>query len=329
MQPPVYYIGLDIGSTTVKAVVLDATGKMLFSKYSRHYSEVRQSTARLLREIADFAHGAACRMSVTGSGGISLAGELGLPFIQEVLASNLAIRKRIPDADVVIELGGEDAKLTFLSGGLDQRMNETCAGGTGAFIDQMAAFIGTDAAGLDRLAQGHATIYPIASRCGVFAKTDILPLLNEGCAREDIAASIMQAVVNQTIGGLARGRAIKGKIVFLGGPLSFLPSLRERFTAMLKEMREAVFPEDGHFFVALGAAYHAMDMSPQTFSFADCLTVLEERGAAQTYGRLPPLFASREEREAFAARQGRKFGCLYIITKIIYLIDTKPMILQD
>ena len=302
MQPPVYYIGLDIGSTTVKAVVLDATGKMLFSKYSRHYSEVRQSTARLLREIADFAHGAACRMSVTGSGGISLAGELGLPFIQEVLASNLAIRKRIPDADVVIELGGEDAKLTFLSGGLDQRMNETCAGGTGAFIDQMAAFIGTDAAGLDRLAQGHATIYPIASRCGVFAKTDILPLLNEGCAREDIAASIMQAVVNQTIGGLARGRAIKGKIVFLGGPLSFLPSLRERFTAMLKEMREAVFPEDGHFFVALGAAYHAMDMSPQTFSFADCLTVLEERGAAQTYGRLPPLFASREEREAFAAR---------------------------
>ena len=130
MQPPVYYIGLDIGSTTVKAVVLDATGKMLFSKYSRHYSEVRQSTARLLREIADFAHGAACRMSVTGSGGISLAGELGLPFIQEVLASNLAIRKRIPDADVVIELGGEDAKLTFLSGGLDQRMNETCAGGT-------------------------------------------------------------------------------------------------------------------------------------------------------------------------------------------------------
>lgn len=302
MQSPAYYIGLDIGSTTVKAAVLDATEKMLFSSYARHYSEVRQSAAALLREIAGFAGDTPCLVSITGSGGISLAGEMGLPFIQEVLASNLAIRKRIPDADVVIELGGEDAKLTFLSGGLDQRMNETCAGGTGAFIDQMAAFIGTDAAGLDRLAQKHSTIYPIASRCGVFAKTDILPLLNEGCAREDIAASIMQAVVNQTISGLARGRAIRGKIVFLGGPLFFLPSLRRRFTAMLKEMREAVFPEDGHFFVALGAAYHAMTMRPQSLSFARCLSVLEGRGAEQTYGRLPPLFTSREEREAFAAR---------------------------
>ncbi len=303
MQPPaIYHVGLDIGSTTVKTVVMDPAENILFSKYTRHYSEVRECAARLVREIAAFGGDTACRMSITGSGGISLADELGLPFIQEVLASNLAIRKKIPDADAIIELGGEDAKLTFLTGGLEQRMNETCAGGTGAFIDQMAAFIGTDAAGLDRLARNCATIYPIASRCGVFAKTDILPLLNEGCAREDIAASIMQAVVNQTIGGLARGRAIKGKVVFLGGPLFFLHSLRERFTAMLKDMTEAVFPDDGHFFVALGAAYHALNMAPREMSFQDCLTVLEKRSAPQTYGRLPPLFASEAERRAFTAR---------------------------
>lgn len=167
---------------------------------------------------------------------------------------------------------------------------------------------GTDAAGLDRLARNCATIYPIASRCGVFAKTDILPLLNEGCAREDIAASIMQAVVNQTIGGLARGRAIKGKVVFLGGPLFFLHSLRERFTAMLKDMTEAVFPDDGHFFVALGAAYHALNMAPREMSFQDCLTVLEKRSAPQTYGRLPPLVRLRGGAKGLYGAACRKPG---------------------
>ncbi len=296
------HLGLDIGSTTVKAVLLDAADRVLFSKYARHFSDVRGCTAALLREMEALGVGRPCRAAISGSGGISLAGELGLPFIQEVLACSLAIGRKIPDADAVIELGGEDAKLIFLTGGAEQRMNETCAGGTGAFIDQMAAFIGTDAGGLDRLALRHTTIYPIASRCGVFAKSDILPLLNEGCAREDIAASIMQAVVGQTIGGLARGRPIRGKVVFLGGPLFFLASLRERFTALLPDMTEAVFPEDGHFFVALGAAWHARDMAPPTFSFARALDRLEHGTAPDGCGRLPALFANEEERRAFAAR---------------------------
>lgn len=299
---PPCHLGLDIGSTTVKAVLLDANDRPIFSKYARHFSDVRGCTAALLHEMEPLGVGRACRAAISGSGGISLAGELGLPFIQEVLASSLAIGRKIPDADAVIELGGEDAKLIFLTGGAEQRMNETCAGGTGAFIDQMAAFIGTDAGGLDRLALRHTTIYPIASRCGVFAKSDILPLLNEGCAREDIAASIMQAVVSQTIGGLARGRPIKGKVVFLGGPLFFLASLRERFTAQLAEMTEAVFPEDGHFFVALGAAWHARDMAPAPFSFARALERLEHGTPPDGCGRLPALFADDGERRAFAAR---------------------------
>ena len=300
--PRPWNLGLDIGSTTVKAVLLDADDRVIFSKYSRHFSDVRGCTAELLREMAPLGEGRPCRAAISGSGGISLAGELNLPFIQEVLASSLAIGRKIPDADAVIELGGEDAKLIFLTGGAEQRMNETCAGGTGAFIDQMAAFIGTDAGGLDALALRHKTIYPIASRCGVFAKSDILPLLNEGCAREDIAASIMQAVVGQTIGGLARGRPIRGKVVFLGGPLFFLASLRERFVSQLAEMTEAVFPEDGHFFVALGAAWHARDMARHDFSFTRALDLLEHGTPPEGCGRLPALFANEEERAAFARR---------------------------
>lgn len=258
MTMPGVSLGLDIGSTTVKAVVLDAAGEILFSRYTRHLSEVRQSIAAILQEIAVTINCAEWKVSLTGSGAISLASELNVPFVQEVIASGLSIRERIPDADVVIELGGEDAKLTYLTGGLDQRMNETCAGGTGAFIDQMASFVQTDASGLDRLALRHRTIYPIASRCGVFARTDVLPLLNEGCSREDIAASIMQAVVNQTISGLARGRPIRGKVVFLGGPLAFLESLRRRFVATLKlKKSDAIFPDYAEYFVALGAALHA------------------------------------------------------------------------
>ena len=299
---PDFCLGLDIGSTTVKAVLLDANERLIFSKYIRHFSDVRGCTASLLHELAEATAGHTCRASISGSGGIALADELELPFIQEVLASSLAIGRKIPDADAVIELGGEDAKLIFLTGGAEQRMNETCAGGTGAFIDQMAAFIGTDASGLDRLALRHKTIYPIASRCGVFAKSDILPLLNEGCAKEDIAASIMQAVVSQTIGGLARGRPIKGKVVFLGGPLFFLASLRERFTSQLSEMTEAVFPDDGHFFVALGAAWHALHLASPGFSFERALKLLERTARAGGCGRLPALFATEEDRSIFLER---------------------------
>ena len=253
-----FFLGLDVGSTTVKTVVINDRHEILFSRYQRHLSEVRATVVSILREAGEALADAKWHVALTGSGAISLSEELDLPFVQEVVSSGLYIRHSIPDADVAIELGGEDAKLTFFTGGPDQRMNETCAGGTGAFIDQMAAFLNTDAAGLDALAANFATIYPIASRCGVFAKTDILPLLNEGCSREDIAGSIMQAMVNQTISGLARGRSIKGKVVFLGGPLAFLPSLRARFVDTLKlDAAHAVFPDNAEYFVALGAALFA------------------------------------------------------------------------
>lgn len=256
------YLGLDVGSTTIKVVVLDSEDNILFARYQRHMSEVRATAVAMLKEAESALPGVDWRIALSGSGALQLAEDVNLSFVQEVIASGLCIRRHIPDADVAIELGGEDAKLTFFTGGLDQRMNETCAGGTGAFIDQMAAFLDTDAAGLDNLAQNHHTLYPIASRCGVFAKTDILPLLNEGCAREDIAASIMQAMVNQTISGLARGRSITGKVVFLGGPLAFLPSLRDRFTDTLKlDAKNAVFPEYAEYFVAIGAALYAKEKS--------------------------------------------------------------------
>ncbi|MDL2284016.1 2-hydroxyacyl-CoA dehydratase [Oxalobacter sp. OttesenSCG-928-P03] len=296
------FLGLDIGSTTVKAVVLNAAGEIIFSRYTRHLSEVRQSVKTVLQEIAASVDCDGLKISLTGSGAISLASELNIPFVQEVIASGLSIRERIPDADVVIELGGEDAKLTYLTGGLDQRMNETCAGGTGAFIDQMASFVQTDASGLDRLAMRHRTIYPIASRCGVFAKTDVLPLLNEGCSREDIAASIMQAVVNQTISGLARGRPIRGKVVFLGGPLAFLESLRQRFVATLKlDKSEAVFPEHAEYFVALGAALHARRHEVEE-NLDELINRLENVTATTDTKALLPLFQSEEERADFHAR---------------------------
>lgn len=254
------FLGLDVGSTTVKVVALDRGDNIIFARYQRHLSEVRATVCAMLREAATAFPDAEWHIALSGSGALLLAEEVDLPFVQEVIASGLCIRRHIPDTDVAIELGGEDAKLTFFTGGPDQRMNETCAGGTGAFIDQMAAFLNTDADGLDKLARNSRTLYPIASRCGVFAKTDILPLLNEGCSREDIAASIMQAMVNQTISGLARGRSITGKVVFLGGPLAFLPSLRDRFVDTLKlDDAHAVFPKHAEYFVAIGAALHAKE----------------------------------------------------------------------
>ncbi len=303
------FFGLDVGSTTVKLVALDRAGAMLFARYRRHLSEVRACAAAMLREASSHLPGRRWSMACTGSGAIALASELTLPFVQEVVASGLCIRSRIPDADVAIELGGEDSKLTFFTGGFDQRMNETCAGGTGAFIDQMAAFISADAPGLDEMALRHKTIYPIASRCGVFAKSDILPLLNEGCAREDIAASIMQAVVDQTVSGLARGRNISGKVVFLGGPLAFLPSLRERFVRTLRlEEGQAVFPEHAEYFVALGAALHAGETAladggaPEAALPERLLRVLEERKNHDETLTLPPLFSGPEELAVFRER---------------------------
>ncbi|MBO4369204.1 MAG: 2-hydroxyglutaryl-CoA dehydratase, partial [Desulfovibrio sp.] len=295
------HVGLDVGSTTVKVVVADSQGSVVFRRYVRHYSDVRAKAIALLEEVAMVLDATPVTLCITGSGGIGLAEELAVPFLQEVLASHLAIQNTIPDADVVIELGGEDAKLTFLTGGIEQRMNETCAGGTGAFIDQISAFIGTDAAGLDLLASNSKTIYPIASRCGVFAKMDILPLLNEGCSKEDIAASILQAVVNQTISGLAHGRKIAGKVVFLGGPLTFLPFLQKCFCRTLTAMREAVFPEFAQYFVAQGAALSAAK-EDKSFVLHDLLASLSKVPSQKETGRLPALFASHAEKEAFTER---------------------------
>ena len=237
-----YHIGIDIGSTTVKVVVLDEKQQLRFRCYERHFSKVREKTCEILHRIEEKYAGEQVQTVITGSAGLGVAKASGLDFVQEVYATAAAVNALDPGTDAVIELGGEDAKIIFFGNSLEERMNGSCAGGTGAFIDQMAALLHTDASGLNELAANYTTLYPIASRCGVFAKTDVVPLLNEGAAREDLAASIFQAVVEQTIGGLACGNPIRGKVAFLGGPLHFLPELRKRFIATLKLAPEEVVP---------------------------------------------------------------------------------------
>ncbi|MBQ5584163.1 MAG: 2-hydroxyglutaryl-CoA dehydratase, partial [Ruminiclostridium sp.] len=215
-------IGIDIGSTTVKVVVLDASNTLLFRSYERHYSKARERTCETLRQLTDMLAGQEVQLLITGSAGLGVAKASGLDFVQEVYATAAAVRTFIPGTDAVIELGGEDAKIIFFGGSIEERMNGSCAGGTGAFIDQMATLLNVTVPELDALSLQHEKIYPIASRCGVFAKSDIQPILNQGGRKEDVAASIFQAVVDQTVAGLTQGRELKGKIVFLGGPLTFL-----------------------------------------------------------------------------------------------------------
>ena len=248
-------LGIDIGSTTVKLVLTEDSGDIIYSRYERHMSDVFEKVRELIQDLYDKYGDITLRPVITGSGGLSLATVLGIPFEQEVIACSRAVETLIPETDVAIELGGEDAKITFYGATIEQRMNGTCAGGTGAFIDQMAILLNTDAGGLNEAAKTHKMIYPIAARCGVFAKTDIQPLINDGASVPDLAASIFQAVVNQTISGLACGHTIRGKVAFLGGPLSFLSELRERFieTLELKD-EDVIFPEDSRYFVAIGAA---------------------------------------------------------------------------
>ena len=258
-------VGIDVGSTTVKVAILDDNDNLLYSDYQRHRADIRSTIINVVTTAFDklekeIEGGDERKISVkvTGSGGLSVSQWLNIPFIQEVIAATTAVKKVIPQTDVVIELGGEDAKITYFKGGVEQRMNGTCAGGTGAFIDQMAALLETDASGLNVLARNTEHIYPIAARCGVFAKTDVQPLINEGARREDIAASIFQAVVSQTISGLACGKPIRGHVAFLGGPLHFLDQLRERFIQTLKlKDDEIIVPENSEVFVALGCAYSA------------------------------------------------------------------------
>ncbi|MDR2780112.1 MAG: acyl-CoA dehydratase activase, partial [Synergistaceae bacterium] len=250
------HVGLDIGSTTAKAVVLDDEDRLIHGSYRRHFADIRTTASGIMEELRRNYSDSMITMAVAGSGALTIAEGMHVPFAQELVACRVSVERYLKGVDVSIELGGEDAKLTFFGEcGIDQRMNETCAGGTGAFLDQMASLLGTDVAGLNELAKGYGTIYPIASRCGVFAKTDIQPLLNDGAAREDIAASIFQAIVNQTISGLACGRKIAGNVAFLGGPLYFLSELRKRFAETLNlRGDQCVFPENPHLFVAIGAA---------------------------------------------------------------------------
>ncbi len=249
------HLGIDVGSTTVKLAVIDDNANIVYANYERHHTDIRATAKELFAKARKVLGTTPMRVSITGSGGLLLAKWLDLEFVQEVIASKRAVEALIPQTDCAIELGGEDAKIIYFEGGIEQRMNGTCAGGTGAFIDQMASLLHTDASGLNTLAQDATHIYPIASRCGVFAKSDVQPLLNEGAAPADVAASVFQSVANQTVSGLACGHPIRGHVAFLGGPLQYLPELRKRFYETLNlDEEHRIVPENAHLFVACGAA---------------------------------------------------------------------------
>ena len=299
-------LGLDIGSTTVKLALLDADGHVLETRYNRHGTAVRSTLAGLLTDLATRRPGTRVVAAITGSGALDLGARLDLPFMQELLATARAVGHAAPDTTVAVELGGEDAKLLYLGQDVELRMNESCAGGTGAFIDQMARLLNTDAGGLNALAARHTTLYPIASRCGVFAKTDIVPLLNGGVPREDIAASILQAVVEQTIGGLACGRPIAGKVAFLGGPLHFLPELKKLFIASLNLKPEAVVAlPHAQCAAAIGAALcvRGNDTAVDLSRLAERAAALVDEPLPITARALPQLFADEQAYAAFRERQ--------------------------
>ena len=321
-HPKPLRVGLDIGSTTVKAVVLDQSdslGDTLFSDYRRHHANVRATVAGLLvdihKKLVDLGRGdEPIRLSITGSGGLALADNLHVPFIQEVIAETEAIDKEYPQADVIIELGGEDAKITYLKPTPEQRMNGSCAGGTGAFIDQMSTLLDTDAAGLNEMAKSYENLYPIASRCGVFAKTDLQPLINDGAAKPDLAASIFTAVATQTIAGLASGRPIHGTVIFLGGPLFFMSELRAAFQRALEgKVDEFIVPTDAHLYVAYGSALQAdIDSDDQGNYFEahtcdDILKRLDElKNLPSNTPTMPPLFPTEADREDFNKRHHKE-----------------------
>ncbi len=292
-------IGLDIGSTTIKCVVLSDMGEMLYSVYERHYSHIVEKAGELLRRVAAQYPGAPMALAISGSAGMGLAEKCGVPFVQEVYATRLAADRLQPGADVIIELGGEDAKILFLTGGLEVRMNGSCAGGTGAFIDQMGTLLGMTPDEINEAA-GHSTRrYDIASRCGVFAKSDIQPLLNQGAQKSDISMSILHAVASQTIAGLAQGRPIRGHVLYLGGPLTFLTRLRDVFDEQLG--LEGLCPEHSLYFVALGAAFYASE--PR--DLLDVAERLKGYAAAADYRGSDPLFRSQEEYDAFCRRHAQ------------------------
>lgn len=301
-----FHIGLDVGSTTVKIVISDIKDSIIYNKYQRHFSDIKSTIVGVVKEAYSKIKDSDITIMVTGSGGMSVSKWLKIPFIQEVVACTNTIERFVPNTDVAIELGGEDAKITFFDDGIDQRMNGTCAGGTGAFIDQMASLLQTDAQGLNELAKGYKVLYPIAARCGVFAKTDVQPLLNEGAAKEDIAASIFQSVVNQTISGLACGKSIRGKVAFLGGPLYFLSELRERFIETLElTENQVVFPKNSQLFVAMGAALSSKKEVPISFkTLVDRLPGLESV-LSDEVETLRALFKDDSELNEFKERHSK------------------------
>ena len=300
MKLPCHTLGIDIGSTTVKIAILNPEGEIIFSDYQRHYANIQETLASIIKQALKELGDLPVSPVITGSGGLTLSKHMNVPFVQEVVAVATSLKDYAPHTDVAIELGGEDAKIIYFTGGIDQRMNGICAGGTGSFIDQMATLLKTDAAGLNEYAKNYKSIYPIAARCGVFAKTDIQPLINEGATKEDLSASIFQAVVNQTISGLACGKPIRGNVAFLGGPLHFLTELKQAFRRTLNVSGDAsIAPEHAHLFAAAGAA-----MNAKTDEYMSSLSQLNDVLAKKIdmefeVARLEPLFKDEAEYNDF------------------------------
>ena len=318
-----YRAGIDVGSTTVKLVVLDENNNIIFGEYMRHMAHTQETLADLLKKAKEKLGECLLNVRITGSGSINLGKALNIGFVQEVVAVASALNAVAPQTDVAIELGGEDAKIIYFTGGLEERMNGVCAGGTGSFIDQMAALLQTDATGLNKEAESYTEIYPIAARCGVFAKSDIQPLINEGATRSNLAASIFQAVVNQTISGLACGKPIRGCVAFLGGPLHFLPELKKAFIRTLHLTDENIVdPDNSHLFAAMGAALEAgneaalaaknaaagasVKETPALPQISELITRLD-KGVEMAFEikRLPALFEDEADYKAFRERHAR------------------------
>ncbi len=300
-----FKVGVDIGSTTLKIVVLNENKEIIFSVYKRHFANILGTFRHLLAQAYEVVGESRVTIAITGSAGMSLAKCLDVSFVQEVVATTQVLKSYHPEVDIAIELGGEDAKIVYLTNGVEQRMNGICAGGTGSFIDQMASLLQVDAAGLNELAKNYDEIYPIAARCGVFAKTDVQPLLNQGVSKENIAVSVLQAVVIQTISGLAQGRPIRGNVAFLGGPLYFLSELRTRFIQTLElSNKQVIFPNSSQLYIAMGAALSASDT---LHSFSDFIKRTEQinENRIEDLERLAPLFESDEQRQAFNERHNK------------------------
>ena len=306
MSTAKYTLGIDIGSTTVKIAILNEEHSLLFADYERHFANIQETLHSLLLKAQDKLGNITLHPMITGSGGLTLANHLEVPFVQEVIAVSSSLQEFAPKTDVAIELGGEDAKIIYFEGGnVEQRMNGICAGGTGSFIDQMASLLQTDASGLNEYAKDYHSLYTIAARCGVFAKTDIQPLINDGATKEDLSASIFQAVVNQTISGLACGKPIRGHVAFLGGPLHFLSELKTAFIRTLKLDKEHTIElENSHLFAAMGSALNAKDNC--SFTMNDMISKLSS-GIKMEFEveRMQPLFETPKDYDTFHSRHNK------------------------